>query len=323
MIVTEVPTTEAIEAAVSIPDVAVEQKTKDVSELVKTTFFFEMGFNNLGSERNAPGTEQDIKTTANKSLLRVKKRLFVSREFKKIASADAAFKRKVGKMCIKGALLSVRTIPKHRAKSVLAMCAEHELSRAALVDKFAEVYPALYNTAKAELGPLFNTEDYPAPAHVKEAFKFTFGFVTYGVPEELKEFDTDGYRAQIAKRDTIYKTAAEEINRTRRAAFSALLGKLQNELAPGETGTKKTFHKAAMTKLQKFLEEYDLTNVTTDAELVALKDKTAQLISGITADNIKSSDDFKTTLFQQINEIGESLKPLIDTDGGRALKVVQ
>ena len=78
-----------------------------------------------------------------------------------------------------------------------------------------------------------------------------------------------------------------------------------------------------MTKMQKFLEEYDMMNVTTDAELAELKTKTAQLISGITADNIKSSEDFKATLYQQINEIGESLKPLIEGEGTRALKVVQ
>lgn len=321
MIVTETPINEAEEAATSMPDAVVDNKTKDVSELVKTTFFFEMGFKSLGSERNAPGTEQDITTTANKSLLRVKKRLFVSREFKKITSVDAQFKRSIGRLCIKGALLSVRTIPKARAKQVLGMCAAHEITRAALVDKFAEVYPALYTTAKAELGPLFKSEDYPAPAHVKDAFGFTYGFVTYGVPEELKEFDGEGYQAQITKRESIYRTAAEEINRMRRAVFAALLGKLEAELAPGETGTKKTFHKAAMTKMQKFLEEYNLTDVTTDDELAALKNQTAALISGITVDNIKSSEDFKTTLFQQITAIGEALKPLVE-EPGRALKIV-
>jgi hypothetical protein len=157
---------------------------------------------------------------------------------------------------------------------------------------------------------------------VKNAFKFTYNFVTYGVPEELKEFDGEGYRAQVTKREAIYKTAAEEINRTRRAMFSALLGKLQTELAPGDKGITKKFSSKAMTKMQKFLADYDMMNVTNDAELAELKVKTAQLIGGITADNIKSSEDFKSTLYQQINEIGESLKPLIEGEGTRALKIV-
>src|SRR5579863_2967704 len=116
--------TEAVipEPADSVAEPTVESKSKDVTELVKTTFFFEMGFKNIGEERKAPGTEQDIKTTANKALLKVKKRLFVSPEFQKIKSVDAQFKRLVGKLCVRGGLLTVRTIPKHRAKLILSMC---------------------------------------------------------------------------------------------------------------------------------------------------------------------------------------------------------
>jgi hypothetical protein len=333
MIVTDkIDTNEQIEAANSVNAPTVEDKSRDVSELVKTTFFFEMTFNNIGESRNAPGAEQNIETTANKKMLKVLKRLFVSPQLAKIKSQDAKLKRKINKLTVRGGLLTVRTIPKRHARNVIAMCAEHELTRNSLVDAFALVYPSLYENAKAELGPMFKSEEYPAPfkqdgtpdtESVKSAFKFTYNFVTYGVPEELKEFDGEGYRAQVSKREAIYKTAAEEINRTRRAMFSALLGKLQAELAPGETGDKKKFSSRAMVKMQKFLEEYDMLNVTNDAELAELKTKTAQLISGITADNIKSSEDFKSTLYQQINEIGASLKPLVEGEGTRALKVVQ
>ena len=324
MIVTEqVETNEAIEAANSVNVPTVDEKSRDVSELVRTTFFFEMSFNKIGESRKVPGAEQSIETTANKALLRVNQRLFVSPQFKKIVSEDAKLKRRIDRLTVRGGLLTVRTIPKRHARGVIAMCAEHELTRSALVDAFALVYPALYETAKAELGPMFRTEDYPTPANVKSAFKFGYNFVTYGVPEELKEFDGEGYRAQVSKREAVYKTAAEEINRTRRAMFSALLRNLQTELSPGESGDKKRFSSKAMVKMQKFLTEYDMLNVTTDEELAELKTKTANLISGITGDNIKSSEDFKSTLFQQINEVGELLKPLIqEGDGSRALKAV-
>jgi hypothetical protein len=321
MIVTEAVIPEPADA---VAEPTVEAKSKDVTELVKTTFFFEMGFKNIGEERKAPGTEQDIKTTANKALLKVKKRLFVSPEFQKIKSVDAQFKRLVGKLCVRGGLLTVRTIPKHRAKLILSMCAEHELKRSALVDKFAIVYPALYETAKTELGPLFQTADYPKPEYVKDAFKFSYNFVTYGVPEELKEFDGEGYRVQVEKKYQLYKTAADDINRVRRAVFSTLLGKLQNDLSPGEAGGKKTFHKKALTAMQKFLAEYDLNNVTNDEDLAKLKTQIANLLNGITDENVKSSEDFRSTLFTQVAAISEALQPLIEgSDGKRALKVVQ
>ena len=303
----------------TMPTVAA--KINNVTELTKTTFFFEIAFKSLGNERTAQGVEDDIKTTADKRLLKVKKQLFVSPEFKAIRSADARLKRSIDTMCVKGALLSVRTIPQFCAKAAFGMCVEYELLRTALVEKFAVVYPTLYANAKLQLGPLFRAEDYPTPENVKTAFGFTYAFVTFDVPEALKAIDGVLYNKQVAGREAIMKTAAEEINKTRRAIFAALLGKLQDELSPGETGTTKKFHKSAITKLQKFVDEYDIMNVTNDAELAALKIQTSKLISGITVDNIKSSEEFKTTLHAQIAGIGDLLKPLIE-ETGRALKTV-
>ena len=202
MIVTDkIDTNEQIEAANSVNAPTVEDKSRDVSELVKTTFFFEMSFHNIGESRNAPGAEQNIETTANKKMLKVLKRLFVSPQYAKIKSEDAKLKRKINKLTVRGGLLTVRTIPKRHARAVIGMCAEHELTRNTLVDAFALVYPTLYENAKAELGPMFKSDEYPAPfkkdgspdtESVKSAFKFTYNFVTYGVPEELKEFDGTG-----------------------------------------------------------------------------------------------------------------------------------
>ena len=302
-----------------VPTVAA--KSTDITDLTKTTFFFEIAFTRLGNERTAQGTEQDIKTTADKKLLKVKKQLFVSPEFRAILSADAKLKRSIDALCVKGALLSVRTIPQARAQIAIEWCAKHELVRTALVDKFALVYPTLYETAKSQLGPLFKADDYPTPQNVKSAFGFTYNFVTMDVPQGLKAIDAAMYHKQVAGREAIMKNAAEEINKTRRAIFAALLGKLQSELSPGDTGTTKKFHKSAITKLQKFVDEYDIMNVTNDAELAVLKAQTSKLISGITVDNIKSSEEFKTTLHAQIAGIGDLLKPLVE-EAGRALKIV-
>ena len=49
MIVTEqVETNEQIEAANAVNVPTVDEKSRDVSELVRTTFFFEMSFNKIG-----------------------------------------------------------------------------------------------------------------------------------------------------------------------------------------------------------------------------------------------------------------------------------
>lgn len=294
-------------------------------QLTKKTHFLQISFSLLGCERASAGTEQDIKTEADKTLLKVKKQLFVSPQYKKIRSQDNRFKRAVDKLCVQGALKNVRTVPNSNVGKVFKMSTEHEVLRKGLVGKFIEVYPALYENAKTALGPLHRTADYPSPeflqAHPEQFFAFTYDYVTFDVPGALAEIDPVIYQKQIGTRAQRLKSAEEEINKLRRATFAALLTKLKDELSPGTDGTEKKFNAAAIKKLQKFIDEYDIMDVTTDDELKTLKLQCANLINGVTADNIKSSTDFKTDLLNKVSALGDLLKPLVEEEG-RALKVV-
>jgi len=300
----------------------IENKSTDVTALTKTTKFFQLTFHTLGNERTAQGTEQDIKTTADKTLLKVKKSLFgKSPEYKAIRSTDAKLKRAVDKLCVEGALKGVRTVPNGNVARVFNMCVEHEFVRTGLVEKFAGVYPALYDRAKVMLGPLFKSDDYPTPQNVGSAFAFTYCYVTFDIPGDLKEIDGVIYQKQIEQRGAIMKSAASEINRVKCATMQAVLDKFKDELSPGDEGKSKKFKSATLKKLQKFVDDYDIMDVTNFVELKALKDQCSKLISGITVDNIKSSEEFASNLLKNISGLSELLRPLVE-ETGRALKVV-
>ena len=305
-----------------VTDTTLDAKTTDVTELTKTTKFFQLTFHTLGNERTASGIEQDIKTTADKALLKVKKSLFgQSREYKAIRSADAKLKRTVDTLCVEGALRGVRTVPNGNVARVFTMCVEHDFVRTGLVEKFSVVYPELYERAKVMLGPLFKAEDYPTPQNVKSAFGFTYCYVTFDVPGDLKEIDGAVYQKQIEQRGAIMKSAANEINRVKCATMQAVLDKFKDELSPGEDGASKKFKSSTLKKLQKFVEDYDIMDVTNFVELKALKDQCSKLISGITVDNIRSSEDFKANLLKDVSGLSDLLKPLVE-ETGRALKIV-
>ena len=291
------------------------------ADLTKRTVFLQLHFSMLGAERTSQGTEQDIKTEADKAILRVKKRLFVSPEYKAIMSANGKLRRQIDKLCIQGALEGVRTIPNGNAGRVFKMCTMHKVLIDGLVDKFALVYPQLYEQAKLLLGPLFRSDEYPTPANVKNAFSFRYCYVTFDVPEQLKSVDGEMFKMLQGQKQEIMKSAAEEINSVRRATFGKLVEVLKDELSPGAEGAEKKFHKSAITKIQKFVDEYDIMDVTTDEELKALKSKAQKLIGGITVENIRSSEEFKTKLLSEVSNLSELLKPLVQ-EKGRALKVV-
>jgi hypothetical protein len=292
-------------------------------DLTKKTNFLQVSFSLLGSERAAPGTEHDIKTDADKTLLKVKKQLFVSPQYKKIRSMDARMKRKIDKLCVQGALKGVRTVPRSNVGKVFKMCTEYEVIRKGLVLKFVEVYPALFEAAKTQLGGLHRSTDYPSPDMLKANpdayFAYTYEYVTFDVPGTLAEIDPVMYQQQLGTRTQRLKCAEEEINKVRRATFAALLGGLKESLSPGEDGAEKKFNAKEIKKLQKFIDEYDVMDVTTDEELKALKLQCGKLITGVTSDNVKSSTEFKASLLKGVSELSDLLKPLVE-EQNRTLK---
>jgi hypothetical protein len=103
--------------------------------------------------------------------------------------------------------------------------------------------------------------------------------------------------------------------------MQAVLDKFRDELSPGEEGKSKKFHAKTLTKLQKFVDEYDIMDVTNFSELKALKDKCSKLVSGITVENIKNSEEFTASLLKDISGLSDLLRPLVE-ETGRALKIV-
>jgi hypothetical protein len=274
--------------------------TMENAPLVNKTLFLEISFGLLGEERIAKGEEENIATKADKSLLRVKKKLFVSPEFKAIRKADAKFRRHLRKLCIEGVLKNARIVPHGKVDEIQDLCTQHEVLRKGLVAKFKIVYPDLYKQAEALLGPMFKAVEYPHPDMVDNSFTFAYNYVSFEVPGALKSINGAVYQQQVEKSAAIMQNAAEKITEARRALMSALVTKLQEELTPGEGGEEKRFHKSAITKLQTFLSDFNLMDVTNDTELAGLAAKCNALVSGITAANVKESDVFKDNLLKGI-----------------------
>ena len=293
----------------------------DQSPLTQTTTFLTLSFGMLGHERTAKGEEQNITTSAEKSMLRVKKQLFVSPEWRAIQRADARFKHKIQKKCIEGILEGVRVIPNGHVDEVNTMCLMHTKLRAGLVDKFAVVYPDLYAKAKLLLGPLFKESEYPTPDNVRQAFRFTFKYVSFEVPGHLKSVSGAVYEQQVKMSGEIMQNASVKVAEMQTTLMAALVEKLKEELTPAADGKEKRLHKSAITKLQAFLADWNIMNVTNNTELAAFVKKADALMNGVTVASLKESDVAKANLLQSITEIGDALKPLVE-DKGRKLKAV-
>jgi hypothetical protein len=295
----------------------------DGTALASKTAFLSLSFGCLGAERTSAGTEDDINTTADKTLLTVKKQLFESAEYAIIKREDGKFRRSVDMLCLRGIAEGIRTVPKGQIGKVYKMCVEYSIVRQGLVKAFVAVYPAIYSDALARLGPLADPSEYPAPESVEAHFYFRFRYVTFDVPSILKDVDVEMAAEQAEARTKILADATESIMHTRRVLMLAAVNGLKEALSPSADGEGKRFHKSAITKLQKFVDEQEfaIMNVTDDKELAALAEQARKLIAGVTAKDVRKDENFKEMLLSQVSDLSAALAPLVE-DAGRVVKAV-
>jgi len=108
--------------------------------------------------------------------------------------------------------------------------------------------------------------------------------------------------------------AVEEIQQGMRVLLKEYVDKLLGVLKPTD-GKKKKLTKSSITKLQDFLNTFNLRNVTDDLQLQVEVDKLKMIMSGVDADKIKESDSLKVDLTAKFAEASTTLTNLVEVTG--------
>jgi hypothetical protein len=113
----------------------------------------------------------------------------------------------------------------------------------------------------------------------------------------------------------MFKLAADEYVKGRRVILNEMVSQLKDIVTPSTDGKKKRLCKTTVTKLQEFLDTYNLTSVPEDAELQADVKKLQALMAGVDADKIKESDNLKATLAEGFAEVKQHMDTLVTVTG--------
>ena len=290
----------------------------DISSLSEKTVFLKVRTGMIG---NSKKVKQDVLTTdADKTLVKVSKTLLDSPELTAIRSGDQNIRIWLGKVCLpfdSGVLL----LPINAIPNVNQKLTDYKKERQELVDAFLDVYPALRDKAKQQLGSLFNLDDYPNPDKVKGKFAFEFNYITFEVPEKLKEISPELFYAESDKAAKQLKVAVDEIAVFMRQNLLKLTEHLSDRLVPGDDGKPKKLHQSAITNLKEFLETFDLRNVVNDQQLSEQVKKVSALIEGVTADKLRESDTFRAEIQAQMEAVTKTLGTLVEEVPGRKFAV--
>ena len=138
---------------------------------------------------------------------------------------------------------------------------------------FLTAYPVLCQEAAKRLRSLYNPADYPPLEYVAQQFTLIWQYISFGVPDQLREISTKIWQDEREKAAEVMAEAGREIQQVLRTAMAELVKHMRDRLKDGPDGKPLRFKETTVSNLVDFLGTFDFRNVTDDAELKSLVDR--------------------------------------------------
>lgn len=176
------------------------------------------------------------------------------------------------------------------------------------VADFIAAWPAAIEQAKVNLGPLFNKNDYAPVEALEKAFKFSFNWLAFGVPDELKQFNPRIYAKAKAKAEAVWKEIEANGVLLLRETVADLVGGLADSLTPKDGGEKKKFYPSSVGKITDFIESFKKRNICQDGELEEEIEKLRKLVEGIDVGKLSAGEKGDSELREKVRAQMEAAK---------------
>jgi len=198
----------------------------------------------------------------------------------------------------------ITSIPEIEA---LAEKTEKELPE--MVEKFVAAWPEAIKRAEDRLGPLFNKNDYLPESALRSMFKFSYNWLAFGVPEELKQFDIAIYEKAQEKAKIAWAEIEANGVLLLRQTISDLVGGLAESLTPKDgSGELRKFYPSSVTKIEEFLNAFSRRNICKDSELEEEVEKLRKVVSGIDVEKLSAGSKGDMELREKVKKQMEAAK---------------
>lgn len=291
----------------------VEEPSQD---LARKTVCIKVQRSRLGNSRKVSTSQVDVDT--DKSMLRVSKRLFDCPQFKAIVNFDAEIGRYLETVCLPFEK-SVHLCPLQMLEQVDSRLKQFADERPKLIEAFVQAYPELCDQAPSRFRALHDPADYLPLDRVRAAFTFSWRYISFGVPEKLREIAPSLWEDERNKVAQLMTEAAAEAQQVMRAAMAELVEHLAERLQDGPDGKPARFHKTTVSKLLDFLDSFDFRNVADDTELKTLVDRARALMQDVTVKDLKSAVQLRDHVRAGMSEIAAKLDTMA-VYGGRKIR---
>lgn len=267
------------------------------------------------SPQMLPGT---VYTDATASRVRVTKQTLAGPEIKAISSAINDLKRFISDRALPSIFKGVFFIPVDLITEIDDACKEFEnVTFPPLVEALLSKWDEYIAQSEIELGSLFNPADYDSASTARKKFGFQYQFITFSAPGQLKGIKRALFEKEQAKLAATFEDAAKKCQQALRAGFLELVQHMAESLKPSEDGKKKRFYSSTLDNMTRFLDFFAKRNIVDDRELANVVETARDILAGVSADDIKESDDMRAVFSDAFSEIQGQLSLLVTTTGSR------
>lgn len=292
-------------ASISIHDPGVD--------LARKTVCIKVRLSTMGNTRKVSTSQ--IEADADKDLLRVSKHLLDSAELKAIGRFDGEIRRYLYNICLPFEI-GIHLLPIAVLEVVEGRLRQFATDRAELVRAFLAVYPALCQDAAKRLRGLYNPADYPPVDDVSREFGFSWQYVSFGVPDQLKGISREVWEQEREKAAQRMAEASSEIQQVLRQSMADLVTHMADRLKEGPDGKPLKFKQSTVSNLVEFLSNFSFRNVTDDHELQDLVTRARDLLQGVDADALRTVGDVRTRVQTGVSDLAAVLEGM-QTKGNR------
>ena len=286
-------------------------------DLARKTVCIKVRLSTMGNSRKVSTSQ--IEADADKDLLRVSKHLVDSAELKAIGRFDGEVRRFLYNICLPFEI-GIHLLPITALETVEHRLRQFAEDRKELVSAFVTAYPSLCQDAAKRLRGLYNPADYPPVEDIEREFGFSWQYVSFGVPDQLKGISREVWEQEREKAAQRMAEASAEIQQVLRESMAKLVQHMADRLKEGPDGKPLRFKETTVSNLVEFLANFEFRNVTDDTDLQALVAQSRQLLQGVNADDLRTTGDLRTKVQQGMVGIAAQLDTMLTRSGGRKFR---
>lgn len=209
-----------------------------------------------------------------------------------------------------------------RKSAVAAFTQRMERFHAELIQAAAELhqkYDELRERARVQLGELFNESDYPS--RLDDAFDLEWDFPSVEPPSWLKDVHPELYEQECNRIRARFEEAVKLTEEALAKQLAELVAHLAERLKGDADGKPKVFRDTAVKNLQEFFEQFRAIDTGSNGKLQELVNQAQQIVGGVTADDLRGSDDARTRVAVGLAEIQQQMDQLMINRPRRAISL--